>query len=135
MTTHKPKEMMNENLVKCTEERNNYIHSTKIDTTIGLYQTFHLKPCTTTKENTEILCQCGTKYHTQGIYKDMGIHTIPYTKGAEEKAIFMYSTATTAGDEIEWDFVTLVITKKSSFSAFCKEMTRKYKTTNVTLVY
>ena len=43
----------------------------------------------------------------------------------------MYSTATTAGDEIGWDFVTSVITTKSSFSAFCKEMTRKYKTTNI----
>ena len=100
----------------------------------------------------EIPCQCGTNYHKQGIYKDMGILytqtgpvnikysdtvcsrgicTIPYTKGPEEKAIFMYSTATTAGDEIGWDFVTSVITTKSSFSAFCKEMTRKYKTTNI----
>ena len=55
VTTHKPKEIMNEHLVNCTEERNDYIHSTKIDTTTGLYQTFHLKPCTTTKEDTEIL--------------------------------------------------------------------------------
>ena len=53
------------------------------------------------------------------------------TKGPEEKAIFMYSTVTTAGDEIGWDFVTLVIATKSSFSAFCKEMTRKYQTTNI----
>ena len=56
---------------------------------------------------------------------------VPYTKGAEEKAIFMYSTATTAGDEIGWDFVTSVITTKSSFSVFSKEMTRKYQTTNI----
>ena len=57
-----------------------------------------------------------------------GICTIPYTKCAEEKAIFMYSTATIAGNEIGWDFVQSVITKKLSFSAFCKEMTRKYQT-------
>ena len=30
---HKPKEMMNEHLVNCTEERNDYIHTTKIDIT------------------------------------------------------------------------------------------------------
>ena len=104
---HKPKEMMNELLVNCTEERNDYIHSTKIDRT-GLYQTFHLKASTMTKEKTEIECQCGTNYHKEGIYKDMGtlytwtgpvkikyydtvrsrgICTIPYTKGAEEKSI------------------------------------------------
>ena len=45
--------------------------------------------------------------------------------------MFMYSTATTASDEIGWDFITAVITTKSSFSAFCKEMTRKYQTTNI----
>ena len=43
----------------------------------------------------------------------------------------MYSTATTAGDEIGWDFVTCVTTMKSSFSAFGKEMMRKYQTTNI----
>ena len=136
----------------CTEERNDYIHSTKIDGKTGLYNTFHLKALTVTKEHTEIVCSCGTTYHKEGIYKDKGtlyMHTgpveiryydticskgiciIPYTKGAEEKAIFMYSTATTAGDEIGWDFVTLVIATKVSFSAFCKEMTRKYQTTNI----
>ena len=105
-----------------------------------------------TKDNTEIQCQWGTNYHKEGICKDMGtlytqagpvkikyydtvctrgIYTIPYTKGAEEKAIFMYSTATTAGDEIGWDFVTSVITAKSSFSAFCKEMTGMYQKKNI----
>ena len=73
VTMHKPKEMMNEHLVNCTEERNDYIHSTKMDTTTGLFQTFHLKASTTTKENTEIQCQCGTNYHTEGIYKDRGV--------------------------------------------------------------
>ena len=152
VTMHKPKEMMDEHLVYCTEERNDYIHSTKIDRTTGLYQTFHLKASTMTKENTEILCQCGTSYHKEGIYKDRGtlymqtgpvnikyydavcskgICMIPYTKGVDEKAIFMYSTVTTAGDKIGWDFVMAVTTTKSSFSAFCKEMTRKYQTTNI----
>ena len=114
LTMHKPKEMMDEFLVNCTEERNDYIHSTKIDRTTGLYQTFHLKASTITKENTEIQYQCGTNYHKEGIYKDRGtlytqtgpvnikyydtvcsrgIYTIPYTKGAEEKASFSIYTA------------------------------------------
>ena len=71
VTMHKPKEMMDEHLVNYMEERNDYIHSTKIDRT-GLYQTFHLKASTMTKENTENLCQCGTNYHNEGIYKDRG---------------------------------------------------------------
>ena len=129
-----------------------YIHSTKIYGKTALYNTFDLKALTVTKEHTEIVCSCGTTYHKEGIYKDKGtlymctgpveiryydmicskgICMIPYTKGAEENAIFMYSTTTTAGDEIGWDFVTLVIATKSSFSAFCKEMTRKYQTTNI----
>ena len=36
LTMHKPKEMMNEHLVNCTEEKNDYIHSTKFDRTTGL---------------------------------------------------------------------------------------------------
>ena len=38
---------------------------------------------------------------------------------------------TCAGDEIGWDFVSLVKSSKLSFTAFCDEMTRKYKTTNI----
>ena len=54
--------MMDPDLVNCTEERNDYIQSTKIDRTCGLYKTFHLKALTLTKQNTEILCACGTTY-------------------------------------------------------------------------
>ena len=64
--------MMNEHLVNCTEEKNDYIHSRKINRTTVLYQTLHLKASTKTEENTEIQCQCGTNYHKEGIYKDMG---------------------------------------------------------------
>ena len=38
---------------------------------------------------------------------------------------------TCAGDEIGWDFVSLVKSYKFSFTAFCDEMTRKYKTNNI----
>ena len=63
---------MDEHIVNCTEERNDYIHSTKIDRTTGLYQTFHLNASTAVKEKTEIQCQCGTNYYKEGIYKDRG---------------------------------------------------------------
>ena len=36
VTTHKPREMMDPHIVNCTEERNDYIHSTKIDGKTGL---------------------------------------------------------------------------------------------------
>ena len=36
-----------------------------------------------------------------------------------------------AGDEIGWDFVSMMKTSKISLTSFCDEMTRKYKTTNV----
>ena len=72
VTTHKPREMMDPHIVNCTEERNDYIHSTKIDGKTGLYKTFHLKASTVTKQHTEIVCSCGTTYHKEGIYKDKG---------------------------------------------------------------
>ena len=39
--------------------------------------------------------------------------------------------STSAGDEIGWDFVSSVRSSKISFTAFCNEMTRKYKTNNI----
>ena len=35
-----------------------------------------------------------------------------------------------AGDEIRWDFIHAVKTSKISFTGFCNEMTRVYKTTH-----
>ena len=49
----------------------------------------------------------------------------------EQDSIFFLSNYTCAGDEIGWDFVSMVKTSKISFTAFCNEMTRKYQTINV----
>ena len=43
--------------------------------------------------------------------------------------MFFYTNTTCAGDEIGWDFIHAVKTSKISFTGFCKEMTRVYKTT------
>ena len=64
---------MDPHIVNCTEERNDYIHSTKNDGKTGLYKTFHLKASTVTKQHTEIVCSCGTTYHKEGIYNSVCI--------------------------------------------------------------
>lgn len=53
-------------------------------------------------------------------------------KEAEKKGIFFLSTVTACGDEIAWDFTNAVLHSRISFTAFCNEMTRKYKTNNQT---
>lgn len=55
--------------------------------------------------------------------------TLEYT--GEDKSIFFLSKMTCAGDELGWDFVSMVKTTRTSFTAFCNEMTRRYKTTNI----
>ena len=42
--------------------------------------------------------------------------------------MFFYTSTTCAGDEIRWDFIHAVKTSKISFTGFCNEMTRVYKT-------
>ena len=43
--------------------------------------------------------------------------------------MFFYTNTTCAGDEIGWDFINAVKTSKISFTGFCNQMTRVYKTT------
>ena len=57
--------------------------------------------------------------------------SIPFTKGAEEKSIFLKTSLTAAGDEIGWDFGECVRKTRCSFTAFCNEMARRYQTTNI----
>ena len=44
--------------------------------------------------------------------------------------MFFYASTTCTGDEIGWDFIHAVKTSKISFTGFCNEMTRVYKTTH-----
>ena len=42
--------------------------------------------------------------------------------------MFFYTSTTCTGDEIGWDFIHTVKTSKISFTGFCNEITRVYKT-------
>ena len=55
--------------------------------------------------------------------------TLEYS--GEEHSIHFLSTMTCAGDEIGWNFVSLVKSSTLSFTAFCDEITRKCKTNNI----
>ena len=55
---------------------------------------------------------------------------IPYAEAAAEQGICFSTTVTCAGDEIGWDFITDVLKKRTSFSAFFAEMSIKYQTNN-----
>ena len=48
----------------------------------------------------------------------------------EHNSIFFLSKVTCARDEIGWDFISMVKSSRVSFTAFCNEMSRRYRTTN-----
>ena len=95
-------------------------------------------------------CPCGVgvwtppefDYQTK-VYTRMGIlHCDVYKKTCLQGScvqsynggrdfIFMLSKETGVGQEIFWDFTTRVCRSKSSFTGFCKEMTRVYTTNHV----
>ena len=54
---------------------------------------------------------------------------LTYKRAAKKEGIFFLTSSTCVGEEIAWDFVNLVTKSHISFTAFCKEMTRRYKTT------
>ena len=60
-----------------------------------------------------------------------GTCTLLANKEIAEEGVFFYTTATAAGDEVGWDFVSRVLTSKISFTGYCKEMTRFYRTNNI----
>ena len=152
LSSHKPKEMQDPHIVNCTQEHNDYISLCKLDHATGLYTGYILKPSPLDPTGQPKSCNCGSTYSEEGAYVgkgtvytcmgplqvkyydticQMGTCKIPYTQAAEEKRIFLKSTHTCAGDEIEWDFIELVCKTKSSFSAYCNELICRYQTTNI----
>jgi hypothetical protein len=59
--------------------------------------------------------------------EDTGIceHKLQYS--GKEDSVFLWSRQVAAPDEIGWDFVNRVLTCKTSFSAFCNDMSRIYR--------
>ena len=152
LSTHKPKEMHDPDIVNSTQHRNDYISSSKLDHSTGLYTGYILKPSPLNAAGQLKPCDCGSTYSEEGAYVgkgtvytrmgplevkyydtmcEMGTCKIPYTQAAEEKGIFLKTTQTGAGDEIGWDFIELVRKTKSSFSSYCNELIRRYQTTNI----
>ena len=145
-SNHKPHEMLDVNLIKQTQLRNDICHSTNFNMNTGQYDTIHLKP------NIES-CNCGagfqpntyerkgsaTVYSRNGplscIYYSIkcksGLCDSTYLEEAKNQGIFFLSSITAVADEVGWDFISLVMKSKMSFRGFTVEMTCRYQTTNV----
>ena len=146
VTKHKPLEMFHPELVIATEKRNDLVSSKTINRLTGKCMKMELKADVSQQ------CECGAGYEENGYKKQgnatlytrmgpvecayynleckAGRCTVHFTEQAKKEAIFFSSHMTCCGDEIGWDFISLVKTSKISFRGFCTEMTRRYKTNN-----
>ena len=135
----------NTNLHLFTRERIKYIINNNPNEIIQLIHPI-VNP-----DGTPMLCECGLMYTeesrveegTCSLYTLVGVAHIKYyglkcnMNKCEKKfcdvsgtfGMFFYTNTTCAGDEIGWDFINAVKTSKISFTGFCNQMTRVYKTT------
>ena len=145
LTKFKPKDMMDPQLIKYTNKR--------IITALEDFTGVKLKP-SAYNNNTLRMCECSMGYSQETEYT-LKLHSTLYTRigpvrcsvfnlpchngtcelkfeeVAEEQGICFGSKVTCAGDEIGWDFIQDVVTKGTSFKAYCEDMTRKYKPTTL----
>ena len=143
LSSHKPKDMMSDELRKYTRMRNCGAMSDDF--------TMQLKPKARDEAGNLKMCDCGAGYTdeiepihlgTATLYTRVGAipckyYKLPCKDGnckltfhslAETIGVFFSTGMTCAGDEIGWDFVNSVLKFKTSFSGYCTEMTRKYIT-------
>ena len=140
---HKPMEMNDIQLVKSTKMRN--------AATVNDDQMFSLKPSCHASDGNLKRCPCGEVYAEEqlagvatlytrigaiqctyyNIICNSGSCKLEFHEAAAENGIFFSTKVTAAGDEIGWDFVSSVMRTKTSFTAFCTEMTRKYSTNSI----
>ena len=129
LSQHKPMDMHDIQLVHSTKMRNS--------ASIQENEVFILKPDGSLKK-----CQRGEGYcedelvgvatlytrigaiqcNYYNIVCSNGTCKIKFQEAAAEKGIFFSTKVTAAGDEIGWDFVSMVMKTKTSFTAFCTEM-------------
>ena len=124
------------------------VHSTKMRNSASIQENkvFTLKPDGSLKK-----CQCGEGYcedeltgvatlytrigaiqcNYYNIVCSNGICKIEFHEAVAEKGIFFSTKVTAAGDEIGWDFISMVMKTKTSFTAFCTEMSRKYSINSI----
>lgn len=155
LTDHKPKQMMDPILVECTRRRNETCLLQHLQKDTGLYGLILLKPQAYDEQDNPIICNCGQPFiHDDGNYSykgsgtvygrtgpihvnyfnlvcQQGLCEIPFTSSAEKNCMFMLTKKTAMGDEIAWDFYSMVKNTKCSFTAFCNDMTRRYQTNNI----
>ena len=86
LSSHKPKEMNDPDLVNCTQQCNDYISSCKLDHATGLYTGYILKPSPFDPSGQPKSCSCGNTYSEEGAYVGKGTVT-PFVKW--ELAIYL----------------------------------------------
>ena len=144
---HKPMFAHNEHLIECTRDRMKAVLNFDPQRLIEMKHIFK------NPDGTPRVCDCGSIFTEESnieegiarLYTRVGVvriryYTLKCQAGrcerkfeivAATEGIFFYTRVTCAGDEIGWDFINRVKTTKISFTAFCDEMTRFYKTTNL----
>ena len=68
LSSHKPKEMQDPDIVNCTQEHNDYISSYKLDHDTGLCTGYILKSSPFDPTGQPKSCNCGNTYSEEGAY-------------------------------------------------------------------
>ena len=87
LSSHKPYEMMDEKLIKYTNERNEDVCSKKMNQTTGLYNGIDLKPSAFTQNGDAYPCECGASYGTRATFINTG-QAILYTRNGPMNCTF-----------------------------------------------
>ena len=146
LSQYKPMMSDNKNLHFSTRERIQFVVNYEPNRIIELRHPL------TDQSGNRFVCECGLEYTqesyveegTSKLYTRIGVAHIKYfglkcpRNTCDKKFVdasgtwrmFFYTSTTCAGDEIGWDFIHAVKTSKISFTGFCNEMTRVYKTTH-----
>ena len=72
LSSHKPKQMQDPDIVNCLQEHNDYIFSCKLDHATGLYTGYILKPSPLDPTGQPTSCSCGNTYSEEGAYVGKG---------------------------------------------------------------
>ena len=143
LSQHKPIEMHDVQLVQSTTMRN--------ATSINEDEIFTLKPYPQSLDGSLKRCECGEVYTEEELAGVATLNTriaaiqcnyyniickngscrLEFHETAAKKGIFFSTKVTVVGDEIDWDFMSMVMKTKTSFTAFYTEMSRKYSTNSI----
>lgn len=155
VSKHKPLEPNNPKFIDGVQRRTDFTTSQNMDALSGLYSGFTLIPNIIDAQGNKRKCNCGDFYPdwepvlklTTTLFARNGaiqckcynmtcVHGIPecelsYHEVAEQEGIFFYSDKTAAGDEIGHDFFNITDHGRLSMTAYCDQLSYRYKTTNL----